>query len=85
MSFCIGGQAVSPYEQKTQQSPSLGRIIVSQLGHFQKNWHASVGIVSRDWELQFGHVMVDCNSTLVIRLPRCSSLWMGTQRSVLHA
>ncbi|GEM_PF-5690877 len=32
-SLCFDGQCLSEYEQKTQQSPALGRSIAPQLAH----------------------------------------------------
>jgi len=48
-----------PYEQKTQQSPDLGRKNVLQPGHSQYQMHWSVGIVSLWMKPQFGQVKVD--------------------------
>jgi len=55
----MGGQGMSPYEQKTQQSPFWGFDTAPQFEHSQKYWQESVGISSVDCSPHFGHVIVD--------------------------
>gem|GEM_PF-1965898 len=56
---CCGGHFTLPYEQKTQQSPSLGRSTVPQLLQRYKNWQLSVGMVSDLAKPQTGQVITD--------------------------
>lgn len=54
--FCLSVQWWSPYEQKTQQSPDLGRICVLQLGHVWNTSQKSWGISSSSTNPQWGQV-----------------------------
>jgi hypothetical protein len=44
---CSGGQGTDAYEQNTQQSPGLGRMVCRQLGQSHMITQQFVGIVSR--------------------------------------
>jgi hypothetical protein len=59
---CIGGQGTVPQEQKTQQSPGLGRTVVKQCGQVQKKRQASVGMVSVVCAPQCGQVRVEVST-----------------------
>jgi hypothetical protein len=54
-----GGHGTEPYEQNTQQSPGFGRSMEQQPVQRQKNWQASVSIVSARAVRQCGQVMTD--------------------------
>jgi hypothetical protein len=49
------GHLTSEYEQKTQQSPDNGLIMVEQCLHSKKNKQESSGIVALDFFEQMGH------------------------------
>ena len=53
------GHLTDPYEQNTQQSPTLGRRTTWQAAHSWKKAQASVGIRSTDEHPHLGHVRVD--------------------------
>ena len=55
-----------PYEQKTQQSPVLGRTSVRHSAHSWKNRQASVGIASASVCPQAGHRSVETSVTSVM-------------------
>jgi hypothetical protein len=60
----IGGHGISPYEQKTQQSPFLGFICKSHCLQAQGYWQASVGIPSVERCPHVGHVIADRSSIM---------------------
>jgi len=57
--FCTGGHLTLPYEQKTQQSLSLGFNIDLQFEHSKKNWQEFSLIISSFEKPQAGQVIVD--------------------------
>jgi hypothetical protein len=59
----FGGQATSPYEQKTQQSPSKGFMVSPQPAQGWKKMHWSLGISTFSETPHFGQVKFD--STIV--------------------
>ena len=65
-----------PNEQKTQQSPWLGRSNVPQPGHSKKKRQASVGMVSRDWCPQDGQARTLSRMTVIRRFCR-NEEWKG--------
>ena len=50
---------MSPKEQNTQQSPFFACILLPQLLHAKKNWHASVGIFNFSLWAQYGQMIVE--------------------------
>lgn len=65
-SCCTGGHGTDPKEQKTQQSPSLGRSSWPHPGHSKKNMHASVGISASVSAAHSGHRIVEISFILSI-------------------
>ena len=59
MPACIGGHLTVPYEQNTQQSPSLGNKMVSQLAQLYLIKQTSVGNTSIFSNPHFGHEISD--------------------------
>lgn len=62
-----GGQATSPYEQNTQQSPGVGLSNSPQSTHSWNQTQAFVGIVCVLCAPQWGQVMVDCRLGVFMR------------------
>jgi hypothetical protein len=58
--LCTGGQTSEPNEQKTQQSPVLGRMTARQAAHWWKKTQASVGIDNVSACPQCGQCRVEC-------------------------
>ena len=56
---CTGGQGTSPKEQKTQQSPGLGRSSSPQPSHVWKTVLVSTGISSRSAWPHVGQVRLE--------------------------
>lgn len=61
---CSNGQRLSPYEQKTQQSPGLGDRMTWHPAHSWKATHPLVGIVSTEVCPQAGQVRVTVRSAM---------------------
>jgi hypothetical protein len=61
----MGGHGAEPYEQKTQQSPALGRSTTWHPPHSWKNRQASVGIASGSACPQAGQVRTEVVVTAV--------------------
>jgi hypothetical protein len=62
----MDGHGTDPYEQKTQQSPALGRSTVPQPAHWWKKTQASAGISNASAREHSGQVSTDvvCNGAI---------------------
>ncbi len=70
--MAFGGQATSPYEQKTQQSPSKGFMVSPHPAQGWKKIHWSLGISTFSPNPHFGQVKFDStiiSPSLMIRQP----------------
>ena len=64
----FGGQGTEPYEQNTQQSPDLGRMMTWQPGHSHRKTQASAGIISTDCAAHEGQWMVLWTGTTILQM-----------------
>jgi len=62
----LGGQGVSPYEQKTQQWPGFGLSSTAQCGQSKKYWQAFVGMIASETRPHAGQVSLE-SSRIVSR------------------